>query len=86
MFLLLFVFEAESLGLMLIPPSQGHNFTFNETGFRPGVNYAVAGATALDSSFHEARGVHIKTNASLGVQLGWFKESLGLVCSTVSGN
>ncbi|KAI3796801.1 hypothetical protein L1987_39487 [Smallanthus sonchifolius] len=60
---------AESFGLSLIPPSQG-NFTFNETGLRQGVNYAVAGATAL--------------NISLGVQLGWFKESLPLICSTVS--
>ncbi|KAJ0836664.1 putative sinapine esterase [Helianthus annuus] len=77
-------FIAESLGLMLIPPSQGNNFTVSETGLGQGVNYAVAGATALDSSFHEARGVVIKTNASLGVQLGWFKESLPLICSTIS--
>ncbi|MFS7896730.1 putative sinapine esterase [Helianthus anomalus] len=79
-------FIAESLGLMLIPPSQDNNFTVSETGLGQGVNYAVAGATALDSSFHEARGVVVKTNASLGVQLGWFKESLPLICSTISGN
>ncbi|KAK1424787.1 hypothetical protein QVD17_20125 [Tagetes erecta] len=77
-------FVAESLGLTFIPPSQGCNFTVN--GLGPGVNYAVAGATALDSSFHEARGVLIKTNASLGVQLGWFKETLASICSTGSGH
>ncbi|XP_071706725.1 GDSL esterase/lipase At1g28580-like [Rutidosis leptorrhynchoides] len=75
-------FLAESLGLPLIPPSQGSNIV---TGLGQGVNYAVAGATALDSSFHEARGVvNTMTNASLGVQLGWFKQSLPSICSSVS--
>ncbi|KAJ0668663.1 putative sinapine esterase [Helianthus annuus] len=76
-------FIAESLGLPLITPSQAINMTFNVTGLGQGVNYAVAGATALDPSFHIARGVYVKTNASLGVQLGWFKESLS---PTVSVN
>ncbi|KAJ0448536.1 putative sinapine esterase [Helianthus annuus] len=76
-------FIAESLGLPLITPSQAINTTFNVTGLGQGVNYAMAGATALDPSFHIARGVYVKTNASLGVQLGWFKESLS---PTVSVN
>ncbi|KAK9065386.1 hypothetical protein SSX86_016769 [Deinandra increscens subsp. villosa] len=79
-------FLAESLGLPLIPPSLAMNATLNVTGLGHGVNYAVAGATALDSSFHEERGEYTRTNASLGVQLGWFKESLSSVCPTVSGN
>lgn len=75
-------FIAESLGLPLIPPSQAAGKT---TELAQGVNYAVAGATALDTSFHEARGVYNPmTNASLGVQLGWFKESLPSFCSSVS--
>nr|XP_043626518.1 GDSL esterase/lipase At1g28580-like [Erigeron canadensis] len=75
-------FIAESLGLPLIPPSQATN---KFSGLEQGVNYAVAGATALDSSFHEARGVvNTMTNASLGVQLEWFKESLPSICSLVS--
>ncbi|KAI3764924.1 hypothetical protein L2E82_14941 [Cichorium intybus] len=75
-------FVAESLGLPLIPPSQGSKE--NVTGFGQGLNYAVASATVLDSSFFEARGVDIPTNASLGVQLGWFKESLPSFCSSFS--
>lgn len=52
-----------------------------------GVNYAVVGATALDSSFHEARGtVNEITNASLVVQLAWFEQSLPCFCHNVSGN
>ncbi|XP_024987711.1 GDSL esterase/lipase At1g28580-like [Cynara cardunculus var. scolymus] len=74
-------FIAESLGLPLIPASEAGK----TTELAQGVNYAVAGATALDSSFHEARGVYNPmTNASLRVQLGWFKESLPSFCSTVS--
>ncbi|KAJ9563128.1 hypothetical protein OSB04_008288 [Centaurea solstitialis] len=74
-------FIAESLGLPLIPASQAGKTT--ELG--QGVNYAVAGATALDSSFHEARGVYNPmTNASLSVQLGWFRESLPSICSSTS--
>ncbi|PWA84133.1 GDSL-like Lipase/Acylhydrolase superfamily protein [Artemisia annua] len=49
----------------------------NLTGLGQGVNYAVAGGTAVEPSFLEARGVyHSRENASLGTQLGWFKESL----------
>lgn len=48
-----------------------------------GVNYAVIGATALDSSILEAIGVHNKlTNVSSRVQLEWFKQS---ICANVSG-
>ncbi|XP_076934478.1 GDSL esterase/lipase At1g28580-like [Bidens hawaiensis] len=77
-------FIAESLGMPLIPSSQdvGVN-SFNEKG--QGVNFAVAGATALDSSFHEAQGVvNPYTNASLGVQLEWFKRWLPSICTTAS--
>ncbi|KAJ9563031.1 hypothetical protein OSB04_008191 [Centaurea solstitialis] len=83
-------FVAEGLGLPLIPPFTGwariNDGDREVMGFKQGMNYAVAGATALDSSFLEARGVHNPlTNASLGVQLEWFKESLPLLCSTSSG-
>ncbi|KAI7733966.1 hypothetical protein M8C21_031972, partial [Ambrosia artemisiifolia] len=50
-----------------------------------GINFAVVGATALDSSFHEAQGVYNPfTNASLGVQIKWFKELLPSFCVTKS--
>ncbi|KAI3741666.1 hypothetical protein L1987_59340 [Smallanthus sonchifolius] len=77
-------FIAESLGIPLIPPSEGvRENSLIEKG--QGVNFAVAGATALDSSFHEAHGVvNQYTNASLGVQLEWFKKWLPSICSTAS--
>ncbi|GKD12638.1 GDSL esterase/lipase-like protein [Tanacetum coccineum] len=80
-------FIAETLGLPLIPPSLGSYVANNVTGLGQGVNYAVAGGTALEPSFLETKGVyHSRENASLGTQLGWFKESLASICSTGSGN
>ena len=77
------VFVAESLGLPFVPPY----LTGNAVAFRQGVNYAVAGATALNSQILEARGiVNPATNASLEVQLEWFKQSLPSICCNVSGN
>ncbi|XP_071736153.1 GDSL esterase/lipase At1g28580-like [Rutidosis leptorrhynchoides] len=74
-------FVAESLGLPLIPPYLGINIT----RLRQGVNYAVAGGTALEPSFLEERGVsNNRENASLGTQLGWFKQSLPSICATTS--
>ncbi|KAL7592443.1 GDSL esterase/lipase At1g28580 [Lactuca sativa] len=77
-------FIAESLGMPLIPPYEGVKTNgMLEKG--QGVNFAVAGATALDSAFHEAQGViNPYTNASLGVQLEWFKDSLPSICGTPS--
>nr|KAJ0210673.1 hypothetical protein LSAT_V11C400168150 [Lactuca sativa] len=78
-------FLAESLGLPLVRPFLHDCDNVIEPG--QGVNYAVVGATALNSSFLEARGiVNDLTNASLGVQLAWFKQSLASICSNVSGN
>lgn len=54
--------------------------------FEKGVNFAVAGATALEQSFLESRGIHYAyTNISLGVQLSRFKESLPNLCGSPSG-
>ncbi|PWA64323.1 SGNH hydrolase-type esterase domain-containing protein [Artemisia annua] len=72
---------AESLGLPLIPPFVRSDDVV-ELG--QGVNYAVAGATALDSPFLEAKGVYNSmTNASLRVQLAWFKQSLPSLCGEI---
>lgn len=55
--------------------------------FGQGVNYAVVAATALDTSFHEARGtINPVKNVSLGVQLTWFKQSLHFICHNASGS
>ncbi|KAL3519935.1 hypothetical protein ACH5RR_018084 [Cinchona calisaya] len=76
-------FIAESYGLPLIPPYlAGKNVSGRD--FR-GVNFAVAGATALDISFFKEKGIHNPvTNVSLGTQLRWFKDILPSLCSNSS--
>ncbi|KAL3741729.1 hypothetical protein ACJRO7_017235 [Eucalyptus globulus] len=49
---------------------------------RKGVNFAVAGATAINSSFFSARKIALWTNDSLSVQLGWFKNLKSSFCTT----
>ncbi|XP_062217757.1 acetylajmalan esterase-like [Phragmites australis] len=63
-------FLAKDLGLPLLKPylDKGADFTH-------GVNFAVAGATALDAAALTRRGVSVPhTNSSLAVQLQWFKD------------
>ncbi|PIA27316.1 hypothetical protein AQUCO_08100040v1 [Aquilegia coerulea] len=73
-------FIAQALGLSLMPPYLGHS----NKDFGQGVNFAVVGATALDSAFFEERGVQVMTNYSLGVQLEWFKQLLPSLCVSPS--
>ncbi|XP_076928669.1 GDSL esterase/lipase At1g28570-like [Bidens hawaiensis] len=78
-------FLAQSLGLPLIPPFVQYDGNDNTVTFKQGVNYAVGGATALDSSVLEPRGIiNTVTNASLVVQLAWFKQSLPSICGNYS--
>lgn len=71
----------------LIPPFLNDKESDNVVALGPGVNYAVVAATALDTSFHEARGtVDPVANISLGVELAWFKRSLASICSNASGD
>ncbi|KAI3818431.1 hypothetical protein L1987_12238 [Smallanthus sonchifolius] len=73
-------FLAESLGLPLVPPFLQDNGSDNKEAFKHGVNYAVAGATALDP-----RGiVDPLANTSLVIQLAWFKQSLPSICGNYS--
>ncbi|KAL6546528.1 hypothetical protein OROMI_022249 [Orobanche minor] len=71
-------FIAESLGLPLVQPYIG-----SENGgrnFSKGVNFAVAGASALDNAYYEDIGIHnTETNVSLGTQLDWLKRLLATV-------
>ncbi|KAI3824481.1 hypothetical protein L1987_05941 [Smallanthus sonchifolius] len=77
-------FIAETLGMLRMSPYETMK-TNNRMEIGQGINFAVVGATALDSSFHEAQGVYNPyTNASLGVQLKWFKELLPSICATES--
>jgi len=54
---------------------------------RNGVNFAVAGTTALDVEFFN-EGVRklLWTNHSLNIQLGWFKKLKPSFCTTKQGN
>ena len=80
-----FGIAAESFGLPLIPPYLAGEDARGRD-FRQGVNFAVAGATALDSSFFRERGVRNPlTNVSLGTQLKWFKDVMPSFCSNSSG-
>ncbi|KAL1204592.1 GDSL esterase/lipase [Cardamine amara subsp. amara] len=74
-------FIAEFLGLPLVPPFYGSQ----NANFDKGVNFAVGGATALEQSFLEERGIHFAyTNVSLSVQLKSFKDSLPNLCDSPS--
>lgn len=51
--------------------------------FGHGVNFAVAGATALDAQFFLDKNISIAwTNETLSVQLAWFKKLKSSLCST----
>lgn len=64
------MFAAEEFGLPLVPPFYGGSGSFGG-----GVNFAVAGSTALPDSVYEKQGVPIPyANVSLAAQLSWFKE------------
>ncbi|KAL5729938.1 acetylajmaline esterase [Ranunculus cassubicifolius] len=71
-------FIAEALGLPLMPPYLGQT----NPDFSQGMNFAVAGATALDVEILEGKGVKIPTNLSLGVQIQWFKQLLPTFCNS----
>jgi phospholipase/lecithinase/hemolysin len=72
-------FIAEFLGLPHVPPFYGSK----NGNFEKGVNFAVAGATALETSILEKRGIYYPhSNISLGIQLKTFKESLPNLCGS----
>ncbi|KAL5228921.1 hypothetical protein ABZP36_017186 [Zizania latifolia] len=74
-------FIAQSLGLPLVPPYLSHRGSF-----RQGANFAVGGATTLDSSFFHAGdppgASPFPLNSSLGVQLQWFESLKPSLCKT----
>ncbi|KAL0300684.1 UNVERIFIED_CONTAM: GDSL esterase/lipase [Sesamum radiatum] len=76
-------FIAEAYGLPYLPP---YLAVARGEKFEHGVNFAVAGATALDAKFFYDRNIGsqlLLTNDSLSVQLGWFRKLKStLICST----
>jgi len=78
----MFAIAAESLGIPMVKPYLGiKNGVLEDKSAKEGANFAVIGATALDVSFFEERGVGFTTNYSLTVQLNWFKELLPSLCN-----
>ncbi|XP_010918533.1 GDSL esterase/lipase At5g03980 isoform X2 [Elaeis guineensis] len=76
--LLMIDYLALSLKLPFVNPYLDKDANFNH-----GVNFAVAGGTALDVSFFKERGIMMPyTNSSLNVQLEWFKSHLDSICSS----
>ncbi|XP_006362447.1 GDSL esterase/lipase At1g28580-like [Solanum tuberosum] len=74
-------FIAESFGLPLVPAYlEGKDERNYIVKFRQGVNFAVGGATALDSAYLLDKGVTSSNNVSLGTQLDWFKDMMSSFC------
>ncbi|KAJ3694248.1 hypothetical protein LUZ60_009728 [Juncus effusus] len=73
-------FIAEEFGLPMLPPYLAHDGNFSQ-----GANFAVGGATALDSSFfHKIGAKHIHwTNHSLSAQLAWFDQLKPSLCNFI---
>jgi hypothetical protein len=76
---------AEESGLPYLPPYLGLE---KDQNVSHGVNFAVAGATALDPEFFFRRkiGSSLTTNYSLSTQVAWFKKLKPSLCSTKQGN
>ncbi|XP_031102597.1 GDSL esterase/lipase At1g28610-like [Ipomoea triloba] len=80
-------FIAEYYGLPFMPPSASvmMNGGGNGSSIDGGVNFAVAGAAAVDSAFYEERGiVNVDTNCSLRVQMRWLNQLLPIFCASPS--
>lgn len=74
--------EAEAYGLPFLPAYL--NLT-KDHDIKKGVNFAFAGATAIDFEYFKLRGVQPATNYSLSVQLGWFKKFKPSLCKSKQG-
>ncbi|KAI5650646.1 hypothetical protein M9H77_36651 [Catharanthus roseus] len=78
--LLMIDFIARALRLPLLEP-----FLKRGASVSQGVNFAVAGSTALDTSYFLARNISVPvTNSPLRMQLEWFQRHLSSVCHSSS--
>jgi len=74
-------FSAQASGLPLLDP-----FLSKTSNFTGGVNFAVAGATALDPDFFTTRNIGtLWTSLSLDTQIFWFLEYKTKFCATYTG-
>ncbi|KAI3680779.1 hypothetical protein L6452_35555 [Arctium lappa] len=76
-------FFAEEFGLPYLPPYLAIAKRLKSEA-ENGVNFAIAGATALDAKFFYDQGFGriLWTNDSLTTQLGWFKKVKSTMCTT----
>jgi phospholipase/lecithinase/hemolysin len=76
-------FAADALGLPFVPPvlSRGQNFS-------TGVDFAVAGATALNLTYLQGHNVTVvpPINSSLNDQLRWFEKLKPSLCRSTPGD
>ncbi|KAL8130240.1 hypothetical protein V2J09_019395 [Rumex salicifolius] len=76
--LLMVDFIAKAYHLPLLNP-----YLEKGADFSHGVNFAVAGSTALSTSVLELKNITVlNTNSSLSVQIKWFKTHLKSICSS----
>ncbi|BAF19699.1 GDSL esterase/lipase At5g45910 [Oryza sativa Japonica Group] len=72
-------FIAQEFGLPLLPPSKAKNASFAR-----GANFAITGATALDTDFFERRGLGktVWNSGSLFTQIQWLRDIKPSFCSS----
>ncbi|AQK82678.1 GDSL esterase/lipase [Zea mays] len=75
-------FIAQELGLPLPPPSKAKNASFAQ-----GANFAITGATALDTDFFRKRGLGstVWNSGSLRTQIQWLRDLKPSLCSSAQG-
>ncbi|GLJ43660.1 hypothetical protein SUGI_0908920 [Cryptomeria japonica] len=74
-------FIAQAYGLLFLPP-----YLRRLADYSSGVNFAVAGATALNALFFLEKGIPIITSFSLSTQIQWFKDFKKMYCSGTEEN
>ncbi|KAM0827647.1 hypothetical protein ACQ4PT_068062 [Festuca glaucescens] len=72
-------FIAQEFGLPLLPPSKAKNASFAQ-----GANFAITGATALDTEFFEKRGLgkSVWNSGSLFTQIQWLRDLKPTFCNS----
>lgn len=79
--MMFFFFAAMALNLSLVSP-----YLDKSADFASGVNFAVAGATALDRSVLLQSGVMMPpASVPLSTQLDWFRSHLNATCGSQGG-
>ncbi|KAL3520372.1 hypothetical protein ACH5RR_018521 [Cinchona calisaya] len=74
--LLMIDFISRALNLPILDPYLKRNGVFNQ-----GVDFSVAGSTALNTSFFQARNIPVpQSNTPLSAQMEWFKDHLKSSC------